>query len=166
MIRRTPPRRPFTFKSFAAWLSSFTFCCCCVFPAGPARQPVQIAQPVQVELEPPHPAQQARLKPDPPPAPPPPKKAPPLPSNRRFISREELGDKWPLTVDSGEIECRPGTVIVFHSGGKTYAVNGGAISRNQWPRIDAIWASANDPLVPQLKKNMGPIIDAGRDLCK
>ncbi len=44
-----PMRHPSRLKSFAAWLSSFTFCCCCIFPAAAPRPPQkQIAQ--QVEL--------------------------------------------------------------------------------------------------------------------
>src|ERR1043166_5824543 len=46
-------------RSFAAWISSFTFCCCCINPFG-FRGPVVVPQPVhinepQVQIELPRP---------------------------------------------------------------------------------------------------------------
>lgn len=35
-------------------------------------------------------------------------------SNRRHVTRQEFGDAWPLTVESGELECVQGHAIIFH----------------------------------------------------
>ena len=44
-----------------------------------------------------------------------------------IVSRTEMGDKWPFTVDSGEIRCDRDRVT-FHTDGKTYALNGTAMT--------------------------------------
>jgi hypothetical protein len=86
------------------------------------------------------------------------------------ISRADLAEKWPLTVESGILACKvldvkgytgPRlTAVTFTSGGVTYAVNGVALSHRVGPDIDAIWAPG-DPIWindPQTKKkvNLGP----------
>lgn len=64
---------------------------------------------------------------------------------------------------SGELECVKGFGVVIHVGDTTYAVNGGAIDLG-YKRIDPIWRP--DPTVAGLKVDMGPLISAGRALCK
>ena len=44
----------------------------------------------------------------------------------RAITRAELGEAWPLTVESGVIACADGSSIVFRADGVTYAINGTA----------------------------------------
>lgn len=83
-------------------------------------------------------------------------------SERWKVSRADFGDKWPLTVESGELQCIKSFGVVFHTGGTTYAVNGSAIDLG-YKRIDPIWAP--DPEFPGAKKSMAPLIDAGRELC-
>lgn len=82
------------------------------------------------------------------------------------ISRESMGDKWPLTVDSGVVAC-DGTstygAVTFTANGVTYGVNGAALQQGL-PKIDPIWS--DDPSIPGTKINIGPIIDAGLALCK
>lgn len=85
------------------------------------------------------------------------------PSHQRDISRTDLGDNWPLTVDRGTLECRDGSSVVFTVGGTTYAVNGTAKGAHRYAEIDAIWSA--DPNVAGLKKNIGPLIDKGLALC-
>lgn len=83
------------------------------------------------------------------------------------VSRSEMGDEWPLTVDAGELRCQGsggvGAVTFTTADGKTYAVNGIA-KQNGVPAIDPIWAK--DPSIPGTKKNIGPLLDRGRALCK
>jgi hypothetical protein len=90
------------------------------------------------------------------------------------VTREEYGDAWPFTVDSGVLKGVPtgqrtagGTDLVevtFTSGGTTYALNGIARDTRKYAEIDGIWAS--DPNIVGLKKNVGPIIDRGLALVK
>jgi hypothetical protein len=83
------------------------------------------------------------------------------------VSREEFGGDWPLTVDEGTLNCEGaaevGAVTFTAPNGVTYAVNGLAIGQDRWPEIDAIWA--DNPDIPGTKKNIGPLIDRGLELC-
>ncbi|WP_420463116.1 DUF2511 domain-containing protein [Candidatus Palauibacter sp.] len=58
----------------------------------------------------------------------------------RMISRSDLGEEWPFTVDSGTVACPgPGSAVTFTTpNGQTYAVNGRAIGLNRWPRAREI----------------------------
>jgi hypothetical protein len=80
-----------------------------------------------------------------------------------YVSRAELGDAWPLTVDDGVLACRDGSVT-FTAGGNSYAVNGTAKTATSLPDIDAIWA--DDPSTPGLKINIAPLIERGLALCR
>jgi hypothetical protein len=82
-------------------------------------------------------------------------------SNPATLSRSDLGNDWPLTVDEGVVSCEGGGEVYFTADGTTYAVNGLAQGNSDLLDIDAIWADASGGL----KKNMGPIIDAGLELC-
>lgn len=81
--------------------------------------------------------------------------------NRVYVSRSEFGNRWPLTVDSGEIECIDGFVLVFHHGGKTYQLNGAATARG-YPAINPIWR--DDPSIPGTKISIAPLIKRGLTL--
>lgn len=90
----------------------------------------------------------------------------------RRVTAAELGDRWPLTVREGKIACIPGPVVpgirrvdavVLHSRGKTYALNGAAKSRGYLP-IEPIWK--NDPAIPGLRINIGPLIDLALKECR
>lgn len=92
------------------------------------------------------------------------------PADDGAISRADLGEKWPLTVESGTLACdgvaEGAGDVTFTSEGTTYALNGlakGRAARNGWAEIDPIWA--DDPDVPGLKVNIGPLIDRGLALC-
>ncbi len=101
------------------------------------------------------------------------------------LTEEQYGDKWPLTVSSGYVECKNNAVI-FHSNGNTYAVNGVAKSQG-YSEINAIWkndpdffemaaeiAKVENTAVDEIIKKMGspnkisigPILDSGLKLCK
>ncbi|WPD17984.1 DUF2511 domain-containing protein [Thermaerobacter composti] len=77
------------------------------------------------------------------------------------ISAEDLGEEWPLTVDSGYLRCDQQAVI-FHHDGVDYAVNGTAKSRGL-PPIDPIWADGD---IAGTKKDIGPLIQRGLTLCE
>ena len=95
-------------------------------------------------------------------------KAPPANANRRKVTKEEFGDKWPLTVDEGEIECIQKSprisIRLFHHGGKTYALNGIAQSLG-YPPIDPIWKN-DRKLGAGVKISMHPLNEVADELCE
>jgi hypothetical protein len=67
-----------------------------------------------------------------------------------YVSRAEFGDKWPLTVEEGVLECGvlpttlqvvPKAVTFKTNDGRVFAVNGTAKGRGL-PAIDPIWKTA------------------------
>jgi len=89
-----------------------------------------------------------------------------------LLSKSDIGDKWPLTVESGVVRCTRLTggvqVVTFETDGKTYAVNGTAkarIAQFGWIAIEEIQnRELND--LGLLKYPVTPILDAGLALCK
>jgi Protein of unknown function (DUF2511) len=81
------------------------------------------------------------------------------------ITKKDFGDEWPFTVNEGILECRANAVL-FTTQGITYAINGRALSYKVGVDIreSTIWAP--NPEIPELKKNLGPIITRGLALCK
>lgn len=140
-------------------------CCCGGFGGNQVPRQRAVAKPVDAEQ-----VEQPKLE-NPIVAPPIEKKSR---SGRVYVSRKQMGDKWPLTIEDGEIECYKGFGILFHSGtsGGVYAVNGGAMNLNRWPSIDVLRADAprsefwikNN--IPAIKKDIGPLLDIGLELCK
>jgi hypothetical protein len=99
-----------------------------------------------------------------------------LGARERVISRAEMGANWPLTVERVTLTCRAGAVTVT-SEGVVYAVNGIAIGRKAGKDIDTLWAAPSpeyfvDPKTKKRinlaapKKNIGPLIKLGNDLCE
>lgn len=85
------------------------------------------------------------------------------------ITRANLGEQWPFTVEQGEVRCLNSTgtglgEVVFIAEGTTYAINGPAKSRKIYADIATIWR--DDPSYPGLKVSIGPIIDLGLKLCR
>lgn len=88
----------------------------------------------------------------------------------RPIARDELGDAWPLTVESGEIERIDRTVngvalaaVVFHHGGKAYAVNGDA-RRLGFAPIDPLLKSEELAGGNKVFASPSPLLRAGMKL--
>jgi hypothetical protein len=88
-----------------------------------------------------------------------------------LITRTDLGQQWPLTVDYGVVACQnknaggQGLKIATFIGpdGTEYALNGTAKSHTNAEDIDPIWAP--DPNVTGLKIGIGPLIDHALTLC-
>jgi hypothetical protein len=84
-------------------------------------------------------------------------------SSQKHISRADYGSDWPLTVDSGTLDCwGPGAVTFTTEDGTTYALNGTALGwadENGWSRDKQgeIW-NPN-------KGDIGALIDDGLALC-
>lgn len=130
------------------------------------------AQPVVITQTPQPPATQTQ---------PPQENTTPIPTNTAaptatpvgYISRNMVGEKWPIKdVDAGIVRCTRLTggvqVITFEANGKTYAVNGSAKSRIDsfgWEDVETI---QNRELTATglLKYPITPILDAGLALCR
>lgn len=97
----------------------------------------------------------------------------------RVIHQQEFGAEWPFTVPQGELRCSR-SAVTFKTGGITYAVNGIAMGKG-FADIEPIW-KLNMKMIEQIAKaldiptkqaakespirvNIGPIIDAGLELC-
>ena len=85
----------------------------------------------------------------------------------RVVTPADLGDQWPLTIDSGTLQCRPfmGSlqILTIKAAGKTWAVNGTAIGQG-FPEIDPIWKA--HPEIPGARITIGPLIDLAKSLCQ
>lgn len=86
------------------------------------------------------------------------------------VSSADFGETWPLKVKDGVLNCEPiyeYEIVTFTTNGKTYAVNGLArgnrAKKRGWLDVEKIWKT--DPRDPELKINIGPLIDRGRALC-
>jgi hypothetical protein len=73
------------------------------------------------------------------------------------LSASDYGAKWPFTVASGRLACTGPGVVTFTANGKTYAVNGPAMSDKRNADIQEIWK----PYTP-----IHEIIKRGVELCK
>ena len=73
------------------------------------------------------------------------------------VSRASVGEKWPLTVDSGKVGCDPGSKLWFETNGVRYGVNGLALGDPAFKDIHDIWTSGKD---------ISPIMDRARETCK
>lgn len=80
-----------------------------------------------------------------------------------YVSRADLGDAWPLTVESAVVECLPGRVLVVRAEGVTYALNGTAKDRGNYADIDPIWR--DNPSIEGLKISLQPLLDRGLASC-
>lgn len=86
------------------------------------------------------------------------------PTDRRTVRKEDYGDAWPFTVESGVVRCvAPRNEVVFSSGGKAYAVNGTAKANDLYADIGSIWK--DDPMIAGAKVSIGPILELGLSLC-
>ncbi len=91
------------------------------------------------------------------------------------VSAVQFGNDWPFTVPAGRFICRPASNVFFHAqGNKLYAVNGAAqacvensdsCSGIKAKDIDPIWKN-DTKLGHGLKKNIGPLINAGLGYCE
>jgi hypothetical protein len=83
------------------------------------------------------------------------------PKKSMRVSRGQFGEQWPFTVEQGVLQGRGWGSVTFKARGEEYAVNGVAKGRG-FKDIDAIWANDSET---GLKKNIGPIIERGLELC-
>jgi hypothetical protein len=82
------------------------------------------------------------------------------------ISRDDVGESWPLVVDEGVLGCDGSGGVgaaTFTTGGTTYALNGIALDRGI-PDIDPIWAP--DPNIEGMKMDIGGLTRRALELCE
>ena len=82
-----------------------------------------------------------------------------------LVTGQELGDRWPLIVDSGHVDCESGA-LVFRHDGTAYALNGTALGKG-YPGIDPIWKDEAKSLTHRpLKVDLTPLIELARRQCR
>ena len=89
-----------------------------------------------------------------------------LAPNELRISKQDFGEAWPFKVDSGILAgYGSGGVgqVVFTANGVTYALNETAARTGACDKVSAVWA--DDPSKPGEKKDLGPVIARGLQLC-
>lgn len=84
--------------------------------------------------------------------------------DRKEISKQDFGDKWPFTVDHGLLRCIPPGQVVFEVAGTAYAVNRVRQPVKHFPPADSILRAK--PHGSSNKMSLAPIIGLGLDLCK
>lgn len=85
-----------------------------------------------------------------------------------YVTREDFGDDWPLTVDSAEVRCEEGRFVVLEAEGETYGLTGAAQTHLDLAPPDPIWRNAPD--VPEgmepWKVSLRPLTERGLELCE
>jgi uncharacterized protein DUF2511 len=83
----------------------------------------------------------------------------------RLVTRQELGDHWPLTVDGGRVDCNQGALVFAHDG-TIYALNEVALGKG-YLEIDPIRKNEARALNHHpLKVDLRPLIDLARQQCR
>ena len=81
------------------------------------------------------------------------------------ISKADLGDAWPLTVDSGVLNCYGsggvGSATFKSPDGTEYALNG--IAKGKYPDIDPLVAASD---IPGTKRDIGTLIERALLYCE
>jgi hypothetical protein len=99
------------------------------------------------------------------------------------ITSLDFGEKWPFTISEGIVKCTEYGGVVFQANSKVYALNGTAKMHSDeygYANVEEIWA-VDEKMVQAMKdngyskeeierlkirKSIGPIIDAGLELCE
>ena len=112
--------------------------------------------------------------------------SPPTRPNEKLVSKQNYGQEWPLTVESGTLACSvlkvegynrvPLKAVTIEVNGVKYAVNGTAGSHKLGKDIDEIWAPGDPKWIehPETKekvnigppkKDIGGLVQDGLKLC-
>ena len=77
------------------------------------------------------------------------------------VSRDDLGEEWPLVVDEVTVGCSDGAVVVTAPGVGTFGANGVALSRGL---EDVVEIQLPDPSTGAFV-SVGPLTRIGLELC-
>lgn len=83
-------------------------------------------------------------------------------SHTRVVSKAEFGQRWPLTVEKGELRCDKGAVTIVVDG-KPYALNAKAQNRHLGGALGPLWAP--NPKLEGARMSTGELIGQGLKLC-
>lgn len=86
----------------------------------------------------------------------------------KLISAEDFGDAWPFVPEEMHLQCLPGNAVVVTDPetGRMYGVNGAASGKARQLGLDPleqVWAESRS--IPGTKVSVGPVIEAGVELC-
>jgi hypothetical protein len=85
-----------------------------------------------------------------------------------IVMASEYGERWPLTVARGELQCLPPNQVVFINESRIYALNGMARNRMEsrgWRDIQDIWQ--DDPnLDGTPKMPISALVERGLSFCE
>lgn len=82
------------------------------------------------------------------------------------ITRADLGEKWPLTVDEVELGCADDMPYIVAPDGTEYALTGAGYTHGDYAELEAtnpLWA--DNPTIDGAKFNIKPLTDAAWKLC-
>ena len=86
--------------------------------------------------------------------------------NQKLLSNSDFGDEWPFTVNSGTVECLGDPfMVIFTSGGVSYALNDAAKSSGEFEEIEAILKIDENYQGRQVKMNTSLIEFEGLKVC-
>lgn len=86
---------------------------------------------------------------------------------REQVTRDQLGSRWPLTVDAGELRCegrigqRTASIRVD---GREYALSARTEGSGAAEPIDPIWAL--NPATPGFPRDLRPLLERALALCE
>lgn len=83
-------------------------------------------------------------------------------AHTRVVSKAEFGQRWPLTVEKGELRCNKGAVTIVVDG-KPYALNAKAQNRHLGGALGPLWAP--NPKLEGARMSTGELIGHGLKLC-
>jgi len=86
----------------------------------------------------------------------------------KAISKVEMGESWPVSVDSGVVFCTDKMEVLFLANGRYYAINGTATSNaegNGYAPLELIWLEDSN-YGEGIMKNISPILNLGLSLKK
>lgn len=85
--------------------------------------------------------------------------------NQEEVTRQQMGAKWPFTVERGILSCnREDGEIVFIIGDKTYAINDKAKKSKRHGALENIWADKQ--AIKNAKLDLSALLEKALKLCQ
>lgn len=86
--------------------------------------------------------------------------------NAQTVTKAELGDKWPFTIDTVIVHCEEQGLykVVSSPAGVTYGLNGTSKSSGKYQDIEQIWRK-DDRYGGSARIDIGPILEIANQNC-